>query len=315
LAETSERVEKGWATLQAQSEQERTLRKLSLKVSLWIRDLRTSTSSQTDLFGDPSSVRDAPLLQYNGGSIHLDRRILLSSLEDALVLLSSYSAALTARLEILEDDRHALDKEAFTKSGLTKAINHCGERANRWAQSGADLDVGLGLLWSGDAGAFEGFGGPSLTAWLSAKVPLRHQQPQNTSDLDEKKGLFEQWLVGGSLRWAEEELVATEDEMVPQAEAQTLDAWVGLERVSENFLLSAQYGYLEVETTNSALRAFDRSGSRYLVSTSYRVSDARNGFWVNVSYGSADGTIDSLNDSQILVSLRFGPAKPFGNFN
>ena len=185
--------------------------------------------------------------------------------------------------------------------GIRAAIDRCSDRANEMARNAADIDLGVGRVWNGEPGQLSDFGDPSTVIWASLRLPLRRFLPKDDGQI------LERWNVGGSLRVADGEFLSTEDEANPIIEADTLNGWIGVERVSDSYRFSGRYGWLDVSPSNSDNDDFEKSGNRYLISAAYRISGKQSGTWLELSYGSADGTIDALNDDQFTVSLLFGP--------
>jgi hypothetical protein len=215
----------------------------------------------------------------------------------------------------------ALDKpstqEAAANTKALKIISGCTDDANRYARFAPNLSFGAGVDMQGTPGSLGGFKNSYAVLWLSGKYPLGlktlgDKMAPDVSDggtgQDTGKSEFDYWMVGGSARASFGDFVATGDAGTPKIKANTFNGWLGLERNSNSFVFSAQAGYQDVSATNPAQAAFSRSGWRWLTSASLKLSSEQNGIWLDASYGSAQGTTQTLDDKTFMLSLNFGPA-------
>jgi hypothetical protein len=214
------------------------------------------------------------------------------------------------------------------KLGIPQAFDACVAAANAAARQGADIDVGGGITWSGTAGKAEGFTDASGALWVSGRLPFGIFQ----SDLTKLGPDSVSYMLGGSLRANWSQTLATGNAATPMFKADVYDAWLGLERYSATTRFAAQVGYMDTEAINPAQKIFSKSGSRWLVSASIRADklfggflngtlwqeqpdDApKNGVWVNVTYGTASGTVTTLDDKTVMVSLSYSPSDPYNLF-
>jgi hypothetical protein len=200
----------------------------------------------------------------------------------------------------------ALDTEA------AKAIDRCQKEASVAAQHGASINLGAGVVWSGDAGAWKNFKDPNAAVWIAVRYPLGAQDSKNCGDGAKVKGisrLFSCWMVGGTGRYSVGEFDATGNSAKPQFKANVVDGWVGLERITSGSMLGGYYGYLDQHAAASADSAFSRSRTQWKVSGAISLDFIQDGLWIEGSYGAAEGSISTLNDKVALLSLSFGPPK------
>ncbi|MEI9995790.1 MAG: hypothetical protein WDM91_14435 [Rhizomicrobium sp.] len=230
--------------------------------------------------------------------------------------------------------RAAIDTSAETlskKFGIATALDACVTKANAAARLGADLDIGGGVVWSGTPGKVENFTDTSGVIWISGRLPIGVFDPGVTS----AKNLGSDTtslMLGGALRAGFAEDVSTGVTATPLFKANVFDAWVGVERYSASTRFAAQIGYMDTEATDAAFKTFSKSGTRWLVSASVRAdklfggllngtffangtSDPpQNGVWVNATYGASGGTVTTLDDKTIMLSLSYSPSDPYKLF-
>ena len=197
------------------------------------------------------------------------------------------------------------------KLGFQAAIDSCTEEANELARNAADIDIGFAQVWSGEPGELNNFERPSSVFWGAVKIPLGSLVHK---DMQSVKSGVQRWNIGGSVRFATNEMLSTEYPNNPLIEADTVNGWIGVERVSGSYRISGRYGWLDVSPSDPIGATLEKSGERFLINASYKVSGKDSGTWLDISYGSADGTIDALNDTQLRVSLLFGPTNNGGIF-
>jgi len=212
----------------------------------------------------------------------------------------------------LDAAQNVADDKAVTESGLGRMINNCAIAASRAARFSPDLDVGFGTLWRGTPGRLGDLKDGGQVAWLAYKYPFGVKFPQPDSDGIYAEGVDarvpkQAWMVVSSVRYARGEYLTTGDKATPEMRADTLDAWIGLERLSDDFRLAAQYGWLDVKARNALTKPFERSGERYLLSLQHRLHE---GLWLGASYGNGYGTLDSLKANTALITLSFTPPAP-----
>jgi hypothetical protein len=206
--------------------------------------------------------------------------------------------------------------------GLPAQLKACVANANAYARYGASLDFGGGAVWDGKPGTIDGLRKASGALWIAGRIPLITPE-----DPTVKAALLRYWMLGGSVRAGWGETVATGAATVPKIDANTLNAWAGVENYTAAFKFSARIGYQDTQATNAAQKSFSKSGTRWAISSSVRLGDAvtsllngtltaltsdtpKNGVWLNLSYGSSEGTVKTLDDKMVLVSLSFSPGDP-----
>jgi hypothetical protein len=206
-------------------------------------------------------------------------------------------------------------------TAAVKTLTKCVSDANAYARYGTLFDVGGGAVWDGKPGAsdFKKISGVIWTAARLSPASLFGPKFDATVSLDELK----YWLIGGSARASWDETVATGNKATPNISANVVDAWVGLERYSEDTQFAGQVGYVDTQATNPAQRSFSKSGMRWLVSGTVKLSDVLTqtigsvmsvadqapvkNAWITVSYGSSTGTVKTLDDKTFFVTLSFSP--------
>lgn len=192
-------------------------------------------------------------------------------------------------------------------------IQSCQQEASDVAQHGADLQIGAGVVLQGTPGTLSNLSDPNGAAWIAGRLPF--------SDLFGSDGLcdpttvgatrseFACWTIGGSGRYSAGEMDATGDTTTPMFKANVAEGWIGIERIDTSMKLGGYFGYMDQSAVNVADKAFSKSGTRWLFSGAYSLSNWVNGLWVVGSYGNANGSTTTLNDKVALLSLTFGPPK------
>jgi hypothetical protein len=227
----------------------------------------------------------------------------------------------------------AADKSSVTlvnNLGIPAKLDACMTKANAVARNSPDLDIGAGIVWSGMPGQVEDFQDPSGAIWIAGHIPigLFNSNVDTIADADAPS-----LMLGGSLRAAWSEMVATGDTTTPSIKANTLNAWVGLERYTSSTRFAAQAGYNDVRAVGSGLSSFSKSGFRWQLSASIKAGNLvsgilngdilsvtgstgapQNGIWVNATYGSASGTTTTLDDKVFLVSFSYSPSSCYNLF-
>lgn len=226
-------------------------------------------------------------------------------------------AAEQARFNAAQNE---LDDQALAKVNLDKHIANCAIAASRQARFSPDLDVGAGTLWRGKPGKIDDLHDGGQVVWAAYKHPFGVRFPQPDADGVYDKNVDAQvptsaWMVAGSVRYGRGEYLATGDTAFPEMRADTLDAWVGLERLSESFRFAARYGWVDVDARTAAAKPFEKNGERYLLSAQMRLGDRDSGFWLGASYGNGYGTVDTLKSTTALITLSFTPPAPAGIAN
>jgi hypothetical protein len=212
-------------------------------------------------------------------------------------------------------------------TGFAKGINRCIADTNLLANHAAALDIGAGSEWQGLPGKIKEFSEAAEVVWLGGRYPvssiLRAKQQSETASDPSSEDELDYLLVGGSIRASWNELSATGNTTTPQIRANSVQAWTGLERATSGSSFAAQIGYTDESAVSSAQSQFSKSGMRWLASGSLKLGDTLDGFvgsllsdfgdsqsltngvWLNVSYGTANGTSTTLKDRTVLVSLSF----------
>jgi hypothetical protein len=192
-------------------------------------------------------------------------------------------------------------RESYGRSEASSQVGRCAARADRAARLSRDFDIGVGAIMRGEPGQISDFDSAGSAIWLS----YRHPFGVDAADMDTTKpGSW--WMVGGALRAGFEEYVSTGNNATPEIQADTLDAWIGFEQMTDSRRLSLQLGYQEREPT-ADFPTFERDRTRYLVSWAQRLGDRESSIWLNVSYGHANGNGAFEDDEALLVSLLYAP--------
>jgi hypothetical protein len=228
----------------------------------------------------------------------------------------------------------AFTAKTATDLGLDKMFDACLAKANALARSSAQLDIGIGAVWSGTPGKVENFTDANGAIWLSGKLPIGKFDADITSAANYGSDAVS-LMLGGALRATFGQQIATGNAGTPFFKADVFDGWLGLERYSASTRFGAQIGYMQAESETAALKTFNKSGIRWLVSASFRADklfgglfngylftedtldskSMENGIWVNATYGSSSGTTATLDDKTIMISLSFSPSEPFEFFH
>lgn len=278
------------------------------------------------------NVAKATPAEINGMDVSARFAFDLSKIEQAIGVIPAQvkRLSMTARLTF---DRKAADalidslnkptpQETAANTKAVQIIQSCTTDANRFARFAPNLSFGAGANTQGTPGTLGGFKDTAAVLWLSGKYPLGlHLGDGKTPDVSDAgsgtnagNSELDYWMVGGSARAAFSSLVTTGVAATPQIRANTFDGWVGLERNSSWLILSGQAGYQDVSATSAAQSALSKSGWRWLTSASLKLSSDENGIWLDLSYGSAQGTTQTLDDKTVMLALNFGPANPANLF-
>jgi hypothetical protein len=258
----------------------------------------------------------------------------LKHLEETLTTVAHIDVAGRERVSD-QKQRYLLDKKDYDNfiagivdqlkpldQATADALEDCRKHASDAAQQGADLQVGAGIVWSGDPGAWANFGDPNAAFWTSGRYPLddlfnSQRKPTDCGDNDPRSGaalIFSCWMVGGSGRYSAGEMVSTGDSTTPEFKANVLEGWLGLERIDSKSKFGGYFGYLQQHATDSAQDQFSKGGTRWLVSAAYNLGDIGvsffpQGTWIEGSYGSANGSVTTLDDKVAMLTVSFGPPK------
>ncbi len=214
------------------------------------------------------------------------------------------------------------------KFDIPKALDACVTAANAAARLGSDLDVGAGIVWNGKPGSVDGLSDASGALWISGRIAFGGFANDITKLAPDTAAI----MLGGALRANWSQTLATGVAATPLFKADVYDAWVGLERYTASSRVAAQIGYMDSQAIDPAFKTFSKSGTRWLVSASIRAdkllgglvngsflidkpADApQNGVWVNLTYGTATGTVTTLDDKTVMVSLSYSPSDPYNLF-
>lgn len=221
-------------------------------------------------------------------------------------LLTKLDEAAKAKGKEVDDLGPKADAEAnkiSADAGFKTSVAECSKKASAWASNGAALDIGGGALWSGAPGKFKSFDKGGGALWIAGKIPFKTFYKGEGLE----RAPHTVWSVGGSVRQAWREDVASGDDATPTFRADTTDAWAGVDVVTDRSRFALQYGWLRAEAKDKALDRFTREGDRYLATAALRLSSGEKGIWANLTYGSADGTTSSLRDQTLLLTLSIGP--------
>jgi hypothetical protein len=239
------------------------------------------------------------------------------------------AAARNARTGLKRDTREADDEvealgllavvpnsEADRNTKAHAALDECRKQASDAAEHGYDLEVGAGIVWSGDPGKWANFGNPNAAIWTSGRFPLyvlsSSLLPCEAKD-NPQGGRSELacWMIGGTGRYSAGEMVSTGDDITPEIKANVLEGWLGLERIDSKSKFGGYFGYLQQHATDSAQDQFSKGGTRWLVSAAFNLGGlggaVPEGLWIQGSYGAANGSVTTLDEKVALLSLSFGP--------
>lgn len=254
-----------------------------------IGEREASKTKITDLARQIANDPDNALL--------LDRLTLESS---NLSRIQNRSKAIDGELRALTDQANTNLEKRFAKTDAIKVLPDCAKRANFAARYGQSLSIGVGGLWDGDPGQFDNLEDGGWVVWASYRRPLQFSIGADDGDLVPQS----YWMWGGSVRAGFGEMVKTGVTAMPQAKADTVDAWLGVERLTETSRLSIQGGW-QWREVDGGLVGYDRERWRYFVSYSTRLGEETSGVWLRLGYGHVeDGETD---DESILVSLVYAP--------
>jgi hypothetical protein len=209
-------------------------------------------------------------------------------------------------LNAVTDASQTALQQSYARTEASRRVGACAQRADRAARLSQDLDIGVGAIWRGEPGRVSDFNSAGGALWVSYRRPFGlpdRVDPNNDRDM---RRLNTWWMAGGALRAGFDEFVSTGNAATPEIRADTIDAWVGVERNTDSQRLSVQYGYQERDPTEN-FSTFERSRTRYLVSWAQRLGERENAVWLNVSYGDAQGHGAFEDDDTLLVSILFAP--------
>jgi len=189
-------------------------------------------------------------------------------------------------------------------------VQRCNESAARMARFAPDLDVGLGVLAQGAPGKLKDLKADGKVFWLAYKHPL------GTPVFEDEYGAAtlsplpsSAWLIALAARASWDERLVTKDKTTPEFRADTLNAWIGLERLTPGYRLTAQYGWLKVRASDAIGKPFEKSGERYLVGGQFRLRED-SPLWLGLTYGNGYGTVGELKANTALVTLSYSSPGP-----
>lgn len=219
--------------------------------------------------------------------------------------------ALEAAKDALNGTAGKATRKQLETAGVPKRVDRCVDRASRMARFASDLDVGFGLLAEGDPGKLENFDWRGGAVWIAFKHPVYVADVVRGREFDDAGDAILpsaalMVLASGRAGW--DETVASGDAVTPKFRADTFDAWVGVEWLTPAYRLSAQYGWLEVETREAVGKPFERSGERYLISAQVQLG-SKSPLWLGASYGNGYGTVGDLDSHTALITLSYAPGK------
>jgi hypothetical protein len=249
-----------------------------------------------------------------------------SAIPDGNMDLPALTAFVDSEIKIWEDKQTALNqagnkavaagltaeiKQQFKVDGVASAFAACTTQASRIARFSTDLKIGFGSVWTGQAGELRNLGHGSQVGWVSFKLPLFVNLPDANNPNEQKLPVpTSALMVAFSGRFGHSEIVSTGDKATPMIGADTVNAWAGVEWISENWRLAGQYGWVRTWARDKSLSTFNTSGQRYLVSSQLRLGGLSSGVWLGASYGNAYGTAAALRSSTALVTLSYSPPAP-----
>jgi len=204
-------------------------------------------------------------------------------------------------------DQNAAD--AHAKARLA-ALTGCKKSASAAAEHGFDLQFGAGVVWSGTPGKIGGFSHANAALWLAARQPLDQVKGDDCTAKDARSPatmLLSCWTIGGSGRFSFGEIDATGNVTTPEFEADVAEGWIGLERLSASSKIGGYFGYIDQRAVKSADSAFSRHGMRWLVSGAVSLDRLMEGVWLVGSYGAAEGSVTTLDDKVVMLTLTFAP--------
>jgi hypothetical protein len=206
------------------------------------------------------------------------------------------------------------EKQLKPDPAALQVISDCSQEASDIAQHNPALDLGLGVVWDGKPGKVSGLADAAFAFWASGRYPL---QLPNTDmpcqgTMGKPRSELACWMLGGALRYSNGEFVATGNDTTPKFQANTLNTWLGIERVDKSSRLAISGGYTEDSARHSGDTAFSKSGFRWLASGSIALSQLSplfDGVWLVGSYGTARGSVTSLDDKVFTLTLNFTAPK------
>ncbi len=260
------------------------------------------------------TLRDALNVQMTALGVEIDavtaRQDISAAVRDSeLARLRAEIDAVEKEQERLNDLGDKMRQVQFERSdegsaSIVRAVERCSQRASLQAEISRDLDIGIGALWRGEPGAFSDFDEAGAAAWIAFRQPVSALFGDDSEGNPEVRSY---WMFAASGRASTDEFLATGDDSTPEIRADVVEGWVGAERFSPDLRLAVHYGYREVSANEPAGAPFEQSGERYLVSAQIRIGEQESGMWLGVSYGDANGSVDSLDDETALVTLRYSP--------
>jgi hypothetical protein len=222
-------------------------------------------------------------------------------------------AADQVNIRSLSTPESQAQKDAEAK--VSTVLQQCQKQATDAAQHGASLQLGAGVVWSGDPGKWANFGDPNAAIWIAGRYPLLGRPKLNECGDQDTRAFGEKilscWMMGGTGRYSAGEMVSTGDSTTPEFKANVLEGWLGLERIDSKSKFGGYFGYLQQHATDSAQDRFSKGGTRWLISAAFNLGGlggtVPEGLWIQGSYGAANGSVTTLDDKVALLSLSFGP--------
>lgn len=217
----------------------------------------------------------------------------------------------------LIDDMHRRSPDFQKEPERLAALQGCQKQATAAAEHGVDLQVGLGVMWSGTPGKLSDFDSANEAFWVAGRFPLGVVKDDYCTKDDNRRFsqlLLSCWMFGGSARASLGEMVATGNTATPLFKANTVEGWVGLERVSDSMKIGGYVGYLDQAAAETVGKPFAKSGTRWLVSGAISLDSIYEGAWIVGSYGAANGSVTALDDKVAMLTLTFAPPKIGSSF-
>jgi hypothetical protein len=211
-------------------------------------------------------------------------------------------AVIDAELKTLTVQADTDLQKRFTRSDAADIVSDCARRANVVARYGESLSVGAGASWAGSRGNLDNLQGGGWAAWASYRRPLGFDFGVEDGDLIPRS----YWMWGGSVRYGMNEPIRTGALNVHEAKGDTINLWLGVERLTASSRLAIEGGW-QLRHLNDVPHGPDypRERWRYFVSYSKRLGDERSGVWLRLGYGNADD--GALDDQSIVASLVYAP--------
>lgn len=189
-------------------------------------------------------------------------------------------------------------QKAFKGSEAAKLLPDCVDQANTAARYGPSWEVGGGALWNGTPGVYSHFQQSGYVAWTSYRHAIGAPALKDKND---PASIDSYWMAGLAARASWSEQVATDVKATPLTPADTVNVWLGLERLSATTRWSAQVGY-EDRRALTPLTGFNRSRFRYFASVTQRVGPKDLGVWLQLGYGNVTET---SSDEMVSLSVLF----------